>query len=539
MILNLTARESTVTPEDGEEIYDLIQLHRLLNESKWQFFRLFLGGKRRRCLAIVTDHSVPQRYFFVKLLCLLARSRERAIVDWQGRSMPVDWGSFIAKDIPEFIGDAVLSVWVLWRSLLRVAWYLRAKPTRPTIDGTNKKFYYFRTGVFYGLKAGGSVGHITGVAKNVIACGYDLTAFAIEKLTFLMEAGVPVRGIPAGRAFRNFLVIRMFDFHLRFAAALKKIAKREGPPAMAYQRLSLNDVSGVEFTRKFKIPFILEYNGSEVWSSRNWGETKLALTGVSLKMEEVNFRHAHLIVVVSDPLLDELVGRGVDAGKILVNPNGVDVQIYSPERFTREELLETRRELGLAEDAVVAGFIGTFSPWHGVEVLAQAIPLVHRRVPELRFLQIGDGPLLHGVKRTLRDAGAEQTSVFTGLVPQMHGPRLLACCDFFLSPHVPNPDGSRFFGSPTKLFEYMALGKGIVASDLEQIGQVLEHEKTALMVTPGDVDELADAIVRLANDKDLRDELGRNARAEALEKYTWEKHVQRILERLEERVGTR
>ena len=57
-------------------------------------------------------------------------------------------------------------------------------------------------------------------------------------------------------------------------------------------------------------------------------------------------------------------------------------------------------------------------------------------------------------------------AVLTGLVPQEDGPEHLAACDILASPHVPNADGTPFFGSPTKLFEYMAMGKGIVASNL-------------------------------------------------------------------------
>ena len=68
---------------------------------------------------------------------------------------------------------------------------------------------------------------------------------------------------------------------------------------------------------------------------------------------------------------------------------------------------------------------------------------------------------------------------------------------------MPNPDGTPFFGSPTKLFEYMAMGKGIVASDLEQIGEVLEHGRTAWLVPPGDVDALADGLRRLIDDPAL------------------------------------
>ena len=105
---------------------------------------------------------------------------------------------------------------------------------------------------------------------------------------------------------------------------------------------------------------------------------------------------------------------------------------------------------------------------------------------------------------------------------------------YLVSPHVPNPDGTPFFGSPTKLFEYMAMGKGIVASNLAQIGEVLEHKKTAWLVKPGDVKDLADGILRLAQDKKLREELGKNARQKAIKNYTWEENVKRLIKVFEQ-----
>ena len=62
-----------------------------------------------------------------------------------------------------------------------------------------------------------------------------------------------------------------------------------------------------------------------------------------------------------------------------------------------------------------------------------------------------------------------------------------ATSDVLVSPHVANADGTPFFGSPTKIFEYMGLGKPIVASDLNQIGEVIEHERSGLLCPPGDV----------------------------------------------------
>lgn len=103
------------------------------------------------------------------------------------------------------------------------------------------------------------------------------------------------------------------------------------------------------------------------------------------------------------------------------------------------------------------------------------------------------------------------------------------------SPHVPIADGTRFFGSPTKLFGYMAMGRAIVASDLEQIGQILEHDRTAWLVPPGDVGALADGLRLLAGDAARSARLGAAAREVAVACHTWREHTRRIIEALEAR----
>jgi len=83
------------------------------------------------------------------------------------------------------------------------------------------------------------------------------------------------------------------------------------------------------------------------------------------------------------------------------------------------------------------------------------------------------------------------------------------------------PDGRKFFGSPTKLFEYMSMGRPIVASRLDQLADVLENDRTALLVTPGSAIELSSAILSIAEDRARHCDMGAKARETAKTSHTW------------------
>ncbi|MCA1558332.1 MAG: glycosyltransferase [Acidobacteria bacterium] len=140
------------------------------------------------------------------------------------------------------------------------------------------------------------------------------------------------------------------------------------------------------------------------------------------------------------------------------------------------------------------------------------------------------GKLREEVEHVVREAGMMERVHFAGVIEHERVPAYLDACDVLVSPHIPLGDGSEFFGSPTKLFEYMAMEKGIVASRLGQIGDVLENEESALLVEPGDVRELSAAILRMANDRDLRERLGRTARERAVRHHTWAHNARKVLD---------
>jgi glycosyltransferase involved in cell wall biosynthesis len=389
---------------------------------------------------------------------------------------------------------------------------------------------YLRADISYRLQAGGSVGHIAGVLNSFRRLAAPPIFITTDEVPTL-DRGIETHLIDPPEAFWNFRELPALALNEAFfAGACKALSDR--PVSFIYQRYSVNSFAGVRLARTRHVPLVTEYNGPEVWVSRHWGEP-LEHERLTERIERLNLAAADMIVVVSRALADELSARGFDRQKILVNPNGVDPDRYSP----AIDGSAVRARYGL-EGADVIGFIGTFGPWHGADVLMRAFARLvagrRDRRGTVRLLMIGEGPGLRQVRRIMSEAAIEDLCVFTGLVPQEEGPRYLAACDVLVSPHVPNPDGSPFFGSPTKLFEYMAMGKGIVASDLDQIGEVLEHGRTAWLVAPGDVADLARGLETLAADPALRNRLGAEARTRVLAEHTWHQHTCRTLHRLQE-----
>jgi glycosyltransferase involved in cell wall biosynthesis len=460
--------------------------------------------------------------------------KDAYLADAQGRIERVGWRTLFFRSLPALVPHIFSLPFKLWGVNRKISQLEKLTAalfrTRPTKVPQEIKLAYLRTDLIFGTKAGGSVGHIAGVVNGFTEKNAKVFLISTDKLELIDTKKTPVNLVRPDTRFNFFSEMPELYFNKILFDAAKTIFQKEKPD-LIYQRSSLNNFTGVVLAREFNLPFILEFNGSEVWVARNWGR-RLRFEKLSSRIELLTFHAADLITVVSQPLKDELIGRGIPAVKILVNPNGVDPQLYRPDISGAK----VRRQYSL-EGKTVVGFIGTFGNWHGAEVLAAAaVKLVNELGAPLdtRFLFIGDGVKLPLTRQIITEGKISESAVFTGMVPQDQGPEYLAACDILVAPHVPNPDGSAFFGSPTKLFEYMAMGKGIVASKLDQIGEVLEHGKTAWMTEPGNVGSLAGGILTLLKDKELREQLGQSARAEVLAKYTWKQHVAKTIDKLAE-----
>lgn len=315
--------------------------------------------------------------------------------------------------------------------------------------------------------------------------------------------------------------------NIAFAAQAAQLIGDEDDFDFIYQRYSRFNWTGVVLSLARGRPLALEYNGSEVWISQRWDP--IGQLWLLRKFERLNQRAADRIFVVSQVERRNLVSAGVDESKIIVNPNGVDTDVFRPDCGGQQ----IRSRLGI-EGKTVIGFLGTFGPWHGAPVLAEAAARVSKSAG-CHFLFIGDGDERVKAEAIINRCGA--SADFVGRIPHGQAPAYLDACDILASPHVPSTDGTEFFGSPTKLFEYLASARPVVASKLGQIADVITDGENGLLVEPGDADELARAIERLAIDPMLRERLSQAGRQTVIERFTWQQNAARVFDAMETLIG--
>lgn len=231
-----------------------------------------------------------------------------------------------------------------------------------------------------------------------------------------------------------------------------------------------------------------------------------------LARREANvWQHADGYVTITSALRAELERRFGVRPRITVVPDGV--RSNRPAKATS------------GTSSRVVAYAGHLYAWKGVDVLLESLA----RMPNVRGLIVGGHAAEPDLARTrsLADRlGLRERITFTGLVDPSRVPDLLSQADILVLPNTASAISTRFT-SPLKLFEYMAAGRPIVASDLPSIREILRDGENALLVPPGNADALAAAIERLLSDAVLASKLARTALAEA-PSYSWERRAERL-----------
>jgi glycosyltransferase involved in cell wall biosynthesis len=365
---------------------------------------------------------------------------------------------------------------------------------------------------------GGAISHMTGILSGFRGAGARVGLLAATPPAPQLAAVIDDCEIadPPPRSGRVTRDVASIALNAQLRRAGRRLAARLDP-GLVYQRHAPFLLAGTDLADDLDVPFVLEWNASVVWTRAHWEQrvrVERVFEPLLAAFERRVVRRATLVAAVSDHAADMAVQAGGEPGRVLVVPNAADVAAIEP-----------APEREPADGTVTLGWIGSFGPWHGAPVLIRAMAKLPAPV---RAVLIGAGPELPMCEALAAELGVTDRVEFTGSLAHDRALDRLRACDMLVSPHVPLP-GTPFFGSPTKLFEYMALGLPIVASRLEQLGEVLTDGRTACLAAPDDPDDLAKAVLRVRELPDQGRALGRAARAEAERHHTWDQRAAAVL----------
>lgn len=284
-----------------------------------------------------------------------------------------------------------------------------------------------------------------------------------------------------------------------------------------YERYSLWSSAGCRSGTALRIPTIVEVNAPLI--EEQLAYRQLALEAKARDIEKEVYRSASALASVSRQMTEYLINNGASAERIHTVGNAVNTEAFTPK--VNAATIE-----GIEDNHFVVGFSGSLKMWHGIDILLKAFQKFHGKVPNSRLLIVGDGPKRGWAEGFVAGAGLTDAVIFSGWIPHQLLPGYIARMDIATAPY---PASDTHYFSPLKLYEYLAVGRPIVASRIGQTAELLADSKKALLIEPGNVEALTVALLDLQRDPVLASSLAQAA-AEEGARHDWSDNARHIIE---------
>ncbi|OAJ93272.1 glycosyltransferase family 4 protein [Vibrio bivalvicida] len=297
------------------------------------------------------------------------------------------------------------------------------------------------------------------------------------------------------------------------AAIMSQLIQCE-PYDFIYERYSLWSHAGMSYAASKGIPAILEVNAPLVEEQQKY--RGLVDEQAARDITQQCFSSASLILAVSEQVADYVDTYPQAHDKVKVLPNGVNT-----ERF-----ICSSAERSITDHLFTFGFVGTLKPWHGVDRLIEAFAIVHTHFPNTRLIIIGDGPMRQTLELQVAHLKLESSVEIVGMVAPSDMAEMYTQMDVGVAPY---PSAENFYFSPLKIYEYMAAGLAVIASDIGQIPQIVTDHKTGLTCSSSSITSLIEAMEFLADNHTMAMIWGKIGQDEAQRYHSWQSRVENIL----------
>jgi glycosyltransferase involved in cell wall biosynthesis len=287
---------------------------------------------------------------------------------------------------------------------------------------------------------------------------------------------------------------------------------------------------GIVLAALLRVPHLYDMHSSLPQQLTNFAFTRSRIIrSVFLAVERLMIRRSRVVIVICPALEQTVRAIQPDAQIVLIENAPGSAQDGD---IAADRVAGVRHELGIADDAPVVLYTGTFEAYQGLDLLFDAMALVVRTRPDARLvLAGGKASQVAAAREYARRAGVERATVFAGERPAAEIPAYLASSDVLVSPR------SRGTNTPLKIYQYLRAGKPIVATRLLTHTQVLSDE-TAILTEPT-AEAFAGGMLTALNDPARARSVGKGARDLARTKYSDEAYVERTRQACDALLGIR
>ena len=301
------------------------------------------------------------------------------------------------------------------------------------------------------------------------------------------------------------------------AKRLLDVAAREKPDLIHAHSPVLNAYPALQAGRHLRLPVVYEIRA--FWEDA--GVDQGTYREGSPKYQLVRFletracRQVDQIAILCNGLKDDLVQRGLPAGKITPVFNGVDPADFRPVPADSEYLAAWE-----LTGKTVVGFVGSFFRFEGLDLLVKAFSRIIAQRPDLVLLLVGGGETEADLRALVGELGLAGRVVMPGRIPHERIPGVYALIDVLAYPR--HPVRLTELVTPLKPLEAMAMGKALVASDVGGHRELIRNGETGLLFKAGEETALVTLLERLLADADLREKLQRQGREWVCHHHTWD-----------------
>lgn len=286
-------------------------------------------------------------------------------------------------------------------------------------------------------------------------------------------------------------ILNQFSIVSALQKRLIEVVKEVKPDVLHAHSPSLNGLAALKVAQQFNLPLVYEVRA--FWedaavdhgTSSEWG-LRYRLTRAS---ETYLLKRASAVTTICQGLRNEMIERGIDAEKITVIPNAVDIDKFSE---GSEPDADLKTQLGF-DGCKVLGFLGSFYAYEGLPLLISALPSMLKHDETIRVLLVGGGPQDENLKQQVKELGLEDKVIFTGRVPHEQVQGYYDLVDVLVYPRMPMRLTDLV--TPLKPLEAMAQGKIVVASDVGGHKELIRDRENGYLFESGNEESLASTVL--------------------------------------------